>query len=130
VVNLGQCYRKLGDLDKAREMYRKFLGEARPDDPARPGVERVIDEIEKEIAARPPKAAPPPREDKPAAVAAQTEPAVHAQTETKSGFRRFWWIIPVAAVVLAGAAVGLYFAFRSPGVDCSSVSLGCIDSTK
>jgi tetratricopeptide (TPR) repeat protein len=129
VVNLGQAYRKLGDLDKAREMYKKFLAEAKADDPARPGVLRVLDEIDREIAARPPKVTPPPKEEPPPQVT-EPEKAPATQVEAKSGIRRFWWIIPVVAAVLAGAAVGLYFALRPSGVDCSSVSLGCIDSTK
>src|ERR1017187_4960718 len=42
LFNVGQCYRKLGELDQALEFYREYLKKAPPDDPNRPNVEARI----------------------------------------------------------------------------------------
>ncbi|HEX9104999.1 MAG TPA: tetratricopeptide repeat protein, partial [Polyangia bacterium] len=42
LLNLGQTYRKLGELREARDMYRQFLAEAPHDDPARPEARKVL----------------------------------------------------------------------------------------
>src|SRR5262245_8458149 len=36
LLNLGQCYRRLGEPLKAREMYAKYLATSQPTDPVRP----------------------------------------------------------------------------------------------
>jgi tetratricopeptide (TPR) repeat protein len=60
LLNLGQTYRKLGELREARDMYRQFLAEVRADDAARPQAQKVLAEIEDALRAQPPSAAPPP----------------------------------------------------------------------
>lgn len=47
----------------------------------------------------------------------------------RSALRRFWWTIPVGAVVV-GAAIGLgiYFGMPPSQVPCSSATIGCIDA--
>lgn len=65
------------------------------------------------------------------AAAAPAHPAlsVRAPPSARPSFvRRHWSIFPVGAVVLAGAAVGIYFAVR-PGVDCGAAPLGCLDAS-
>src|SRR3954454_20662822 len=42
LLNLGQTYRKLGELREARDMYRQFLAEVRSDDPARAQAQKVL----------------------------------------------------------------------------------------
>ena len=42
LFNVGQCYRKLGKLDKALEFYQEYLKKAPPDDPNRANVEARI----------------------------------------------------------------------------------------
>jgi tetratricopeptide (TPR) repeat protein len=132
LVNLGQAYRKLGKLDRAREMYRRFLKEAPPDDPDRAQVQQLLKLLDAELASRPPPAPPPaatPVTPAPSPAAGHAAP-VAALTATappkKSFVRKNWWIFPVGAVVLTGLVVGIYFAARPSGVDCSSATLGCI----
>lgn len=134
LVNLGQAYRKLGKLEQAREMYRRFLKEAPPDDPDRAQVQQLLQILDGELARRAPP--PPPPAPAPVPVAAPTPSSSHAApaaalTATapparKSFLRRNWWIFPVGAVVVTGLIVGIYFAARPSGVDCSSATLGCI----
>jgi tetratricopeptide (TPR) repeat protein len=132
LVNLGQCYRKLGGLEnltKARDLYRKFLDEASPGDPDREQVKSVLTDLEQEIAATPAAAPPPPPK------AAEPEPQQNALVASappakKPFIKRHWWIIPVTIVAAAGLAVGIYFAVKPSGqVDCGSASLGCIDGS-
>lgn len=131
LINLGQSFRKLEDLPHARDMYKKFLLEAAPNDPDREQVRQILADIERQIAARP--VTPPPPEkpvEPPASVAPQ--PVVVAQPLPTEGRRkpfiaRHWWIIPVAAVAAAGLGVGIYFAVKPEGqVDCAAATLGCI----
>jgi tetratricopeptide (TPR) repeat protein len=130
LVNLGQAYRKLGDLGKAREMYKKFLDEAAPADPDREQVKGLLADIEAEQATQtPPTPAPAPA---PATTSTTTSaPVVVSEAPQKKPFiKRHWWIIPVAAVVVGVAiGVGVYYGTRSNQVDCSSASLGCIDGS-
>ncbi len=127
LVNLGQAYRKLNDLEHARDMYKKFLVEAPPTDPDREQVKQILQDLEAQIAARPPPApAPEP-------VVAQPAPAASAVVGTppakKSFVKKNWWIFPVAGAVLVGVAVGIYFGVRPASqVDCNGASLGCIDT--
>src|SRR6478672_7342899 len=44
LLNLGQTYRKLGELREARDMYRQFLAEVHIDDPARPQAQKMLAE--------------------------------------------------------------------------------------
>jgi len=154
LINLGQSYRKLGDLERARDMYKRFLSDAPPDDPDRGQAKVVLADVERQIALQPPKpiseTKSPPPPPAPGSTPGSTEPRTTAQPATtpqpapssvalttspttdqsqkKSFARRHWWIFPVTAVVLAGAAVGIYFGVRpAPQVGCGDASLGCID---
>lgn len=60
LLNLGQTYRKLGELREARDLYRQFLAEVRGDDPARPQAQKVLAEIEDALRTQTPPRAPPP----------------------------------------------------------------------
>lgn len=135
VLNIGQCYRQLGQLAEARAMYRKFLAVARPDDPARPGVERVLAEIDRKLAAAPPPAtAPPPSETPRAAARVGAAPATATLTATapapahRSGVRHLAWILPVSAVVVGVAlGVGIYYGTHTDW--CGASALGCLDAS-
>jgi tetratricopeptide (TPR) repeat protein len=131
LVNLGQAYRQLGNLEKARDSYRHFLSVAPLTDPQRPAVERIVTELEREIAEHP---IPGPEPAKPA-VAPTSSPTpapvstVQAPPAKKKPFiLRHWWIIPVSVVAATGLAVGIYFAARprEASIDCSGASLGCL----
>jgi tetratricopeptide (TPR) repeat protein len=60
LLNLGQTYRKLGELREARDMYRQFLADVRGDDPARAQAQKVLAEIEEAIRTQPAQRTPPP----------------------------------------------------------------------
>jgi tetratricopeptide (TPR) repeat protein len=146
LVNLGQVYRRLGKLERAREMYQRFLDEAASDDLARPQVRALRDEVEalerqqrkrrpSELEATPP---PPPPVEAVAAPATTEQAAPRAEAglvvaaapaHEQSFWRRYFWVVPVGAVVAALAVVGIYFAAvpRNPGPDCSGAQLGCLD---
>jgi tetratricopeptide (TPR) repeat protein len=146
LINLGQAYRKLHELDRAAEMYRKYLSVAPADAKDRADVRNLLDEVEAERAHAPPATAqPPPPPSSPAtnAPAATTAPTNAPATAEPvapalvagappppraSGLRRWWWTIPVSAVVV-GAAVGvtLYFTLRSSDVACGSATIACVD---
>jgi tetratricopeptide (TPR) repeat protein len=76
LLNLGQTYRKLGELREARDLYRQFLAEVRADDPARPQAQKVLAEIEEAIRTQPPPppVAPPPASEPPPAAATSPTP--------------------------------------------------------
>lgn len=149
LVNLGQCYDKLAEGAKepdtqrdgfqhSRDMYAKYLEDTAPTDKLRDQVTAIIADIDRKLAALTPAPRPHPVEVAPVVAPVEVKPAVVAVVETapvppprKSFIRRNWWIFPVGAVVLAGAAVGIYFAVRpSSGVDCSSASLGCVPANQ
>jgi tetratricopeptide (TPR) repeat protein len=119
LVNLGQTYRKLGQLEDAREMYRRFLQQVPHDDPDRPAVLTLLDEVDRELRLRPRQIVAPSPEPQTAAV------VVVAPLKKPPFIRRHWWIIPTVLVVAAGVGVGVYFGVRSTQPDCSSAGLGC-----
>ncbi len=151
LLNAGLCYQKMEQLEKARELYQRFLREAAPDDPDRQRARTWMAEVDAKLKAAPPRAAEPSPSAPPASAPATSAPppasapvttapsATPAATsggadlttvaatppEKKSFLRRHWWIFPVGAVVLAGAAVGIYFAAR-PSSGCSG-STPCLD---
>jgi hypothetical protein len=133
LINLGQTYRKLERFDKARQMYEKFLAEAPPDDPNRPAVAKILEELHDEEAqhkaAEPPSPPPPPIAPSPPPIAPAPPLVVAPPPPPRHHFdkRHLGWIIPVSLVVVAGAAVGIYFAAR-PGDGCIA-GLACVDST-
>jgi tetratricopeptide (TPR) repeat protein len=130
LINLGQSYRRLGRNDEAIAMYRRFMAEAPPNDPNRAEVERVVAELTNAPAAPPQSPAVVPRATAPAAPQ-ERAPAVVAAAPTpgRPAFaRRHWWIFPLAGVVVAGLAVGIYFAARPAGLNCGAAGLGCVDA--
>jgi tetratricopeptide (TPR) repeat protein len=124
LLNLGQCYRALHENARARAMLEKFLADAPADDPERPAVLKLVEELKQQPDERAPAAAPAP-------VAPAAAPAAGvAVAPTDAGSRptfvqRHWWIFPVGAVVLAGVAVGIYFGAR-PSDACSDAGGRCL----
>jgi tetratricopeptide (TPR) repeat protein len=116
LLNMGQCYRRLDDPAKAREMYRKFLQEAPPEDANRPQVETLMRELDQQIAERARVTSPPANANTLVATPTTTPPR-------RNVGRTLAWAIPVAVVAAAGLSVGLYFALRPT---CSG--LVCIDA--
>jgi hypothetical protein len=148
LLNLGQCYRKLDDLGKAREMYQRYLREAPATDAERAQAQQVLVEIDRQIAERPAASTPPPSTAAPAAVTPESPRAASGSTATapaatssapntltraappkKSFIKRHWWIIPVsAAVVGVGVGLGVYYGTRAN--PCDGANLACWDLSK
>jgi len=136
LVNIGQAYRKLGDLPRAKETFERYLA-AVPDSPERPQIENLIAELAAQLAAPPPppveppaekatappppekSAEPPPEKPAPAPVLIAQPPP----PKKRSFFARHWWIVPVAAAVAAGLAVGIYYAARPSTVQCGDANV-------
>lgn len=134
LLNLGQCYRKLDDLQQAREMYQRYLHDAPASDPERPQAQQILAEIDRQIADREAAAAaasptPAPSPTTTVPVAATTLAAT-APPPKKSWIKRNWWIIPVGAVVVGvGVGLGVYFGTRAPD-PCGGANLTCWDLSK
>ncbi len=135
LLNLGQCYRKLDDLQNARAMYQRYLHDAPATDPERPQAQQILAEIDRQIADRqaaaaaapPPPPAPPTESAAPAAAA--TTLTVTAPPK-KPWIKRNWWIIPVGVVVVGvGVGLGVYYGTRQPD-PCSGANLTCWDLSK
>src|SRR5690348_12305952 len=54
LINLGQTYRKLRDLPRAKEMYQRYLAVTSGDDPERVQAQLVLTDIEAEPRTQPP----------------------------------------------------------------------------
>jgi hypothetical protein len=130
LIDLGQCYRKLNDRARAAEMFRKYLVDAPASEvERRRQAQLVLDEIERELQAPPPAPVAPPQQlvappPHPAPALAVENPAPTAPRRT--GFRRWWWILPVAAVIVGGAVALTAWLVTRPSVDCGSASFGCV----
>jgi tetratricopeptide (TPR) repeat protein len=141
LLNIGQCHRKLGNYDKARESFDEFLKVAPKDEPARARAVQLISEVERERAAAPkrpvsetaageraaisleaprvvePRAFEPgaaePRSVEPRAVEPNVPPPVAAPTARR---RRLWIGLGVGgalAAVAIGVSVGLVLGLSS-----------------
>lgn len=131
LINLGQAYRKLHDLDHAREMFKRYLAASDAQAPDRKQVLQLLDEVEHARAVEPPPVmeSPPAETESPVVAPAPVAlVATPAPPPRKSALKRYWWTIPVGAV-LVGAAVGLtlYFTLPPSQVACNSATIACID---
>jgi tetratricopeptide (TPR) repeat protein len=129
LLNLGQTYRKLGDLPRARAFYEKYLAATPETEPRRQQVKEIIAEITSDMTRLDPTAAPPPHATAPAAVAATVVATPAAPPEPVHHRSKLWWLVPVALVVLAGAAVGIYFA-AAPRSYCGGGAIACLDLSR
>ena len=142
LINIAQCYRRLGDLTRARASYRKFILVA-PDSPLVPQVKGLIAELDELITAlgeTPPTAGgktsatsgPPqavtatdgasaglPRASDPETTVGASGPALvavpgaPAASSTKNSGGR-WWIWGALGGAVAVAAGAAFFALRTP----------------
>jgi tetratricopeptide (TPR) repeat protein len=69
LFNLGQTYRALGKLAKARDFWTEYLERAVPHDPYRPTVQKMIAEVSRQIEEEQRKPAPPAEATPPPLVA-------------------------------------------------------------
>jgi hypothetical protein len=129
LLNIGQAERRLYRPEKARAALLRYLAEAAPNAPNRADAKELLDEVEHALAiAAQPSPTPAPQiaaEPSPApVVAVVAPPPPTAKKTTRSGIRRYWWLIPVTLVVAGGVSVGLYFGLR-PSDPCAGVA-ACI----
>ena len=155
LINIAQCYRRLGDLTRARATYQKFVMVA-PDSPHVPEVTSLIAEIDKLMAqleeerkAAPPPAAaaatgdatlpltpsllPAPAPPAPAPnlleapVASAPVPPVSPPPPAATGKTRWWlWGLAGAAVVVAGGTAAAF----SLGGGTSTVHQGSLGALR
>jgi tetratricopeptide (TPR) repeat protein len=139
LLNLGQAYRRQGDLPHARDMFRKFLAAAPPNDPDRNQARVILDEIEDTMIEQQPLPSRPARPPLPERGLADpyanvpssaplnlTAPAPD-MTPRRSFMSRHWWIIPVSIAAFVGLGVGVYYAVKPDDpVGCGQASLGCL----
>lgn len=132
LINLGQAYRKLDELSKAREMYLRFLAEAPAADPLRAQVAALIAEIDvaEKAVARPatPATGPPLPTPAEAARAVGTRPSAPFRTREKPtpASSRKAWIFGATGLMVAGVVATILLWPSSP-VACSAADLGCVD---
>jgi len=145
LINIGQCLRALKRPREAREAFAKFLIDAPSKDPHRRGVEEMVAELDREIAALPPVAAtapptppatpppsqptlmtppttPPPVQSTAPLIADVQSPPVQPRKKTSAAA----WAVPLAIVAAAGLAVGL-------GIGLTSTSCRgdiCVDASR
>jgi tetratricopeptide (TPR) repeat protein len=139
LLNIGQAYRRLGNLEKARLYIRQYLSTQADDAEShakRIEAQSMLASLEERPAPpgersaagsalgdnRPPLVEPsaPPVEPR----ALPGKPALELSAAPQPRFwRRFWWIVPVAAIVLAGAAVGIALGVTSHGERFTVVDL-------
>jgi tetratricopeptide (TPR) repeat protein len=127
LLNIGNCYRKLGDLGKARQYYRRFLDDAPANHASRGevlGYLRQIDEIEADglaVGGASPAAVPAPPAPVPASLML-AEPA--PPPAARPLVTRWWFWGLVGGALAAGAAA--YVLSRGPGGPACHASLGCV----
>ena len=154
LLNIGNCYRKLGELSKAREHYWRFLDAAPKDHPSRPAVMdylRAMEQIEADgvsVDATPAavaSVAPPPTADTPGApprpTATQVPRALAARpapppaggltvvdlrppAAEKRSIVKRWWFWTLVGGAVAAGAATYLLTRPAAAAPCSA-SLGC-----
>jgi tetratricopeptide (TPR) repeat protein len=128
LLNLGQAYRKMGDLARAHEYFEEFLARAPLDDPARPRIATLDEEVRRRMAEVTVDGGAP-RDGGVEAKPAPPAMAVRAPPPEKPAPRRWrWWLVGIAAVIVAaGAAVGIALGLEANRNWCSGDRvLGCV----
>jgi tetratricopeptide (TPR) repeat protein len=149
LVNIGNCYRKLGELSRARQYYQRFLDAAPADHPSRAEVAdylRAMDQIEADgvkvedaapvltppptAPTPPPPLPPPPPPPQPALIDSPVPPALLIKETPRAApgssapvYKRAWFWAIVGGVVAASAGAFLLTQRRGGG-QCAA-SLGC-----
>jgi tetratricopeptide (TPR) repeat protein len=128
LLNVALTHRKLGDFASAAAAYRQFLAEAPADDPQRPEVEELVDELAAELRAHPPS---PKAADGDAVAPAALPNAPPRLIATAPPRRRGRPALRIAGLTvgsagLAGLGVGIAFAVLADG---SARDLNRLDRT-
>jgi hypothetical protein len=121
VFNIAQCYRNLGNYERAGFFYRRFLTLERS--PARRAqVEKLIDEMAAKTGDGDPAPPPPdpralpPEKSRPLLTAPDGTLVVNAAPTKAAPFYRRWWFWTTVGVVAAGTATIVLLTSRDqPG---------------
>lgn len=122
LFNIGQCYRNLGDYDRAIFSFEIYLKELK-EPAARRRIEVLIQELKAEAATNPKNAPPPPPNVKPPKGPPVDPPGLTPQTAVttrppKRGVHKRWWFwVIVAGAALTTGAVVAGVASSSGGAD-------------
>ena len=121
LFNIGQCHRNLGHLEEAIFSFQKYL-RLKPDAKDRPAIEELITDLERQL-----------REQRaveqtvtPPAGGLETRPPPPPPPAPRPFYTRAWFWT-VAAAVVAGSVVGIYFGTRPGTSSPPSSGLGNID---
>jgi len=152
LLNIGNCYRKLGELSKAREHYWRFLDAAPKDHPSRPAVMEYLRQMEQIEAdgvsvdttpgktaapvAPPPETttlAPPPpppvqlalRPEPPAPSPGLTVVDARPPVEEKPPVYKRWWFWTLVGGAVAGGVAAYVLTRPSSTAAPCTASLGC-----
>jgi tetratricopeptide (TPR) repeat protein len=125
LFNIGQCYRNLGNYERARFFYRRFLALA-PRTPNRRETERLIASMSKLLdqhilAAQPPRGATEPPPFSPSV--RRPEQATNTRATTPPVYRRTWFWVGVGGVVAGGVAAGFLLSRDDPRGSLPSIDL-------
>jgi tetratricopeptide (TPR) repeat protein len=127
LINIAQCFRKLGDDASAKQMLERFMQESPPDDELREQAKKYLAELGATWEPPPQETLPPAATPAPPPPTAQPAPVVTAEAPTppkkKSGVRHLAWALPLTAVVVVGVTLGLYFGLTDP---CREGTIGCV----
>ena len=121
LYNIGECYRRLGELPETLQFYRRFLATAPPDDKTRPIVEQRIADLktvveEPKVASEPPPgsdlALNAPDDSATLPLMLVGEPAAPPPSASPF-YTRPWFLVTVGAVVVA-SVFGIWALSHSP----------------
>jgi len=150
LYNIAECHRNLGEPKEAAVFYQRFLKLAPPDSPMRSSAEKQLAELQAPAPAAtgatsggpaavppqqpppstapppvvPPAAAPAPAASSGAPALLTASPAAPAPTLASTPvYERPWFLIAAGALVIGGAAVGVW-ALTSRGGGTPQTTLG------
>lgn len=116
VLNVAHCWRRMGDLMRARAAYRRYLI-VDPDTRRRADVEAVIRDLDLAIAEQSVLASPPARPVEPPVLVAYRPPPVAPRPSGKPLWRRWWLLTAAGAVVVGTVAVAAAASLSQPADD-------------
>jgi len=124
LFNIGQCHRNLDNYEKAIFSFRLYLKKM-PEARNRAAVETLLEELEQkaeeERRRQQQATSVPSYEPVPPPI---TQPPPYRPPPPKPFYTQWWFWVPVGAVLVGGAAVGGYYAFRPREPDLPSSDLG------
>lgn len=127
LFNIAQCYRHLGNPERARFFYQRYLA-LEPDTPNRKVVDDLVAEMDRQIEEqqkeREAKAAAPVLKPKPRPATLVVTDRPESRPQTKPLYTT-WWLWTGIGAIVVGAALTTFLVTRSP--EDPRGSLGAID---